>query len=160
MFNFFFQFSPPSPDWLPTLRLSPPPLPRVWPRGRQSRWLTWWVGLGGLNEGISRDSSQLKEAFSGEVNGNSVTPSWFPPLQWFLLLHRLLLRPAGQKHTDTDIQPQSACHVSSKLKLDQHGLHRLNWWLLVQRWSCFTARSIQFNIFKSVTEVNIIKLTS
>lgn len=59
---FLFQFSPLSPDWLPTPRLSPPPLPQ-WLRGRQSRWLTWWVGLGGLNEGISRGSSQHKEAF-------------------------------------------------------------------------------------------------
>lgn len=52
------------------------------------------MGLGGLNEGVSRDSSQLKEAFSGEVNGlqcdtlvvPSVTvvppPPWVPLLAW------------------------------------------------------------------------------
>lgn len=104
MFNFFFQFSPPV-SWLaPYSEAEPTPSPSFRPRGRQSRWLTWWVGLGGLNEGISRDSSQLKEAFSGEVNGNSATPSCFPPLQWFLLFHGFLLRPAGHKDTQTDIQ--------------------------------------------------------
>lgn len=95
---FFPQFSPLSPDWLPTLRPSPPPplFPR-WPRCRQSRWLTFGSEVRGrLNEGIGRGSSQLKEAFSGEVKGYSATPSCLPPLQWFLFFHRFLLWPGGR----------------------------------------------------------------
>lgn len=95
--SFFYpQFSPLSPDWLPTLRLSPPPLSLVLVKteGPPIKVTDVVSGVGGgVNEGISRDSSQLKEAFCGEVNGNSVTPSWFPLLQWFLLFHGLLLGP-------------------------------------------------------------------
>lgn len=61
----------------------------------QGDWRGEW-GYWGLNEGISRDSLLLKEAFSGEVNGNAVTPSRFHPLQRLLLFHGLLLRPAEE----------------------------------------------------------------
>lgn len=60
-------------------------------RGRQSRDQagTKW-----------RDQSRLSKRRPPErFNGNSATPSHFPPLQWFLLFHWFLLRPARWKDT-------------------------------------------------------------
>lgn len=63
----------------------------VWSRGRQLRVQagTKW-----------RDRWRLSKRRPPErFNSNSATTSRFPPLQWFLLFHWFLLRPAGRKDT-------------------------------------------------------------
>lgn len=91
----------------------PPPLPRVWLRGRQSR------DQGGTKW---RDQSRLSKRHPPQrFNGNSTTPSYFPPLQWFLLFHWFLLRPAEEKTKTSTLYKrcisvfsllQSACSIN------------------------------------------------
>lgn len=98
MFKFFFPIQSSVSCLAPYFEAEPTPSTLVSAEGPPIKVTDVVRGVRGLNEGISRDSLQLKEVFSREVSGNSVTPSCFHLLQWFFLFHWFIVWPDGKQN--------------------------------------------------------------